>query len=99
MKRYQKIIGLMVVFCLFVLAGCSESGSKLRKPLNWDLETFQFTNQDGKEIWYKRFKRESLGCRFYVHKLSDSLSTNDCKYGQASKDGKRREIRRSVCFI
>ena len=39
MKRYQKIIGLMVVFCLFVLAGCSESGSKLRKPLNWDLET------------------------------------------------------------
>lgn len=30
----------MVVFCLFVLAGCSGSGSKLRKPLNWDLETF-----------------------------------------------------------
>lgn len=53
MKRYQKIIGLMVVFCLFVLAGCSESGSKLRKPLNWDLETFQFTNQDGKQFGTK----------------------------------------------
>ncbi len=78
MKRYQKIIGLMVVFCLFVLAGCSGSGSKLRKPLNWDLETFQFTNQDGKPFGTKDLKRESLGCRFYVHKLSNSLSANDC---------------------
>ena len=46
----------MVVFCLFVLAGCSESGSKLRKPLNWDLETFQFTNQDGKKFGTKDLK-------------------------------------------
>lgn len=46
----------MVVFCLFVLAGCSESGSKLRKPLNWDLETFQFTNQDGKSFGTKDLK-------------------------------------------
>ncbi|EEL45834.1 Cytochrome c oxidase Cu(A) center assembly protein [Bacillus cereus Rock3-42] len=56
MKRYQKVIGLMVVFCLFVLAGCSGSGSKLRKPLNWDLETFQFTNQDGKPFGTKDLK-------------------------------------------
>jgi len=56
MKRYQKLIGLMVVFCLFVLAGCSGSGSKLRKPLNWDLETFQFTNQDGKQFGTKDLK-------------------------------------------
>ena len=33
-----------------------------------------------------------MGCRFYVHKLSDSLSTNDCKYGQAPKDGKEEKL-------
>ncbi|EEL76604.1 Cytochrome c oxidase Cu(A) center assembly protein [Bacillus cereus AH676] len=53
MKRYQKIIGLMVVFCLFVLAGCSESGSKLRKPLNWGFRNLPIYQSRWKEIWYK----------------------------------------------
>ncbi|MFJ8529059.1 SCO family protein [Bacillus sp. NPDC094106] len=55
MKRYQKLIGLLVVFCFFILAGC-DSGSKLRKPLNWDLETFQYINQDGKQFGTKDLK-------------------------------------------
>lgn len=55
MKRYQKLIGLIVVFCFFILAGCG-SGSKLRKPLNWDLETFQYINQDGKQFGTKDLK-------------------------------------------
>ncbi|XKK19523.1 SCO family protein [Bacillus sp. CB102A.1] len=81
----------MVVFCLFVLAGCSGSGSKLRKPLNWDLETFQFTNQDGKQFGTKDLKGKVWVADFMFTNCQ-SLSTNDCKYGQAAKDGKREKI-------
>ena len=49
MKRYQKLVGLIVIFCFFVLAGCG-SESKLRDPLNWDLENFSYINQNGEKF-------------------------------------------------
>ncbi|ENQ3106366.1 protein SCO1/2 [Bacillus sp. 491mf] len=55
MKRYQKWVGLLTVFCILLLAGCS-SGSKLRKPLNWDVESFQYINQNGEKFGTKDLK-------------------------------------------
>ncbi|MFI8707208.1 SCO family protein [Bacillus sp. NPDC077411] len=55
MKRYQKWIGILTAFCLLLLAGCS-SGSKLRNPLNWDVESFQYINQNGKKFGTKDLK-------------------------------------------
>ncbi|SFI00973.1 MULTISPECIES: SCO family protein [unclassified Bacillus (in: firmicutes)] len=55
MKRYQKWIGILAAFCLLLLAGCS-SGSKLRDPLNWDVESFQYINQNGEKFGTKDLK-------------------------------------------
>lgn len=55
MKRYQKWIGIFTAFCLLVLAGCG-SGSKLRKPLNWDLQSFEYINQNGEKFGTKDLK-------------------------------------------
>ncbi|MDC2866435.1 SCO family protein [Bacillus sp. BP-3] len=55
MKRFQKWIGLLTAICLLVLAGCS-SGSKLRKPLNWDVQSFQYINQNGEKFGSKDLK-------------------------------------------
>ncbi|MEI4802092.1 SCO family protein [Bacillus sp. FJAT-51639] len=55
MKRYQKWIGILTAFCLLLLAGCS-SGSKLRNPLNWDVESFQYINQNGEKFGTKDLK-------------------------------------------
>ncbi|MDM5154800.1 SCO family protein [Bacillus sp. DX1.1] len=55
MKRYQKLMGFLVIFCFFVLAGCT-SGPKLRDALNWDLESFQYINQEGEKFGTKDLK-------------------------------------------
>lgn len=55
MKRFQRWIGLLTAFCLLVLAGCS-SGSKLRNPLNWDVQSFQYINQNGEKFGSKDLK-------------------------------------------
>ena len=55
MKRYQKWIGIFTAFCLLVLAGCG-SGAKLRNPLNWDVESFQYINQNGEKFGTKDLK-------------------------------------------
>ncbi|PEA53383.1 cytochrome c oxidase assembly protein [Bacillus pseudomycoides] len=55
MKRFQKWIGLLTAFCLLVLAGCG-SGSKLRNPLNWDVQSFQYINQNGEKFGTKDLK-------------------------------------------
>ncbi|WP_020060702.1 SCO family protein [Bacillus sp. 123MFChir2] len=55
MKRFQKWIGLLTAFCLLLLAGCG-SGSKLRKPLNWDVQSFQYINQNGEKFGTKDLK-------------------------------------------
>lgn len=55
MKRFQKWMGLLTAFCLLVLAGCG-SGSKLRDPLNWDVQSFQYINQNGEKFGIKDLK-------------------------------------------
>ncbi|MEH7463387.1 SCO family protein [Bacillus thuringiensis] len=55
MKRFQKWIGLLTAFCILVLAGCG-SGSKLRNPLNWDVQSFQYINQNGEKFGTKDLK-------------------------------------------
>ncbi|ENQ3077194.1 SCO family protein [Bacillus cereus] len=55
MKRFQKWLGLLTAFCLLVLAGCG-SGSKLRDPLNWDVQSFQYINQNGEKFGTKDLK-------------------------------------------
>ncbi|WP_242221666.1 SCO family protein [Bacillus cereus group sp. BfR-BA-01380] len=55
MKKYQKWMGILTAFCLLVLAGCG-SGSKLRNPLNWDVESFQYINQNGEKFGTKDLK-------------------------------------------
>ncbi|HDX9589817.1 SCO family protein [Bacillus sp. WLY-B-L8] len=55
MKRFQKWMGLLTAFCLLVLAGCG-SGSKLRDPLNWDVQSFQYINQNGEKFGTKDLK-------------------------------------------
>ncbi len=87
MKRYQKVLGLMVVFCLFVLAGCSGSGSKLRNPLNWDLETFQFTNHDGKPFGTKDLKGKVW--------VADLMFTN-CQTVCPQKTAKRAKLKKQT---
>lgn len=48
-------MGLLTAFCLLVLAGCG-SGSKLRDPLNWDVQSFQYINQNGEKFGIKDLK-------------------------------------------
>ncbi|MFD3450064.1 SCO family protein [Microbacteriaceae bacterium 4G12] len=54
MKRYRKWTALLMILCLTFLASCS--GSKIRDPLNWDVQSFQYINQDGKKFGLKDLK-------------------------------------------
>ncbi len=81
------------------LLGCSESGSKLRKPLNWDLETFQFTNQDGKKFGTKDLKGKVWVADFMFTNCQTVCPPMTANMAKLQKMAKRREIRRSVCFI
>lgn len=47
MKKYFVAIPLIMMLCLAFLSGC---GNKLENPLNWDLEKFTYTNQEGKSF-------------------------------------------------
>ncbi|WP_028399642.1 SCO family protein [Ectobacillus panaciterrae] len=54
MKRNRSLAILFAV--LLVLAAGCDAGSKVRNPLNWDTEDFQYTNQDGKPYGSKELK-------------------------------------------
>jgi len=47
MKKYFVAMPLILVLCLAFLSGC---GNKIENPLNWDLEKFTYTNQEGKSF-------------------------------------------------
>ena len=47
MKKYLVTMPLILVLCLAFLSGC---GNKIENPLNWDLEKFTYTNQEGKSF-------------------------------------------------
>ncbi|WP_129728949.1 SCO family protein [Ectobacillus funiculus] len=46
MERYRIIRMLMAVSVILLLAACGES--KLKDPLNWEVEQFSYTDQNGK---------------------------------------------------
>lgn len=53
MKRNTVFVTLIMILCLALLSGC---GNKIDNPLNWDLEKFTYTNQDGKTFGTKDLK-------------------------------------------
>ncbi|MEH7454739.1 SCO family protein [Gottfriedia acidiceleris] len=53
MKRNTVFVTLIMILCLALLSGC---GNKIENPLNWDLEKFTYTNQDGKTFGTKDLK-------------------------------------------
>ncbi|MFX3630005.1 MAG: SCO family protein [Ectobacillus sp.] len=55
MKRYRIWLAVFSIIGLVLATGC-DAGSKLRNPLNWDVEDFQYTNQDGKPFGSKNLK-------------------------------------------
>ncbi|MCP1123612.1 SCO family protein [Bacillus sp. 3103sda1] len=90
MKKYQKWIGILTVFCLLVLAGCS-SGSKLRDPLNWDVESFQYINQNGEKFGTKDLKGKVWVADFaftHCQTVCPPLTANMAKLQRLAKEQK-----------
>jgi protein SCO1/2 len=54
MKRYNSLLAMLVLFFVIV-SGC-DMKAKVRNPLNWDVESFQYTNQDNKPYGSKDLK-------------------------------------------
>ncbi|WP_416826030.1 SCO family protein [Ectobacillus polymachus] len=63
MKRYRS---LLVVICLLVIvaSGCSAS-SKVRNPLNWKVEPFQYMNQNGQSFGIDNLKGKVTVADFF----------------------------------
>ncbi|MFD0771569.1 SCO family protein [Bacillus sp. CGMCC 1.60114] len=90
MKKYQKWIGILTTFCLLVLAGCS-SGSKLRDPLNWDVESFQYINQNGEKFGTKDLKGKVWVADFvftHCQTVCPPLTANMAKLQSLAKERK-----------
>lgn len=48
MKKMRVITLLILISIITILGACSDS--KLRDSLNWDVEKFTFTDQNGKSL-------------------------------------------------
>jgi len=46
MKNIRLYFVGVIIFCFTIIAGCS-TGTKIPQALNWDVQNFQYTNQDG----------------------------------------------------
>jgi protein SCO1/2 len=55
MKRYRTLILLLMAAVLSLAAGCS---NQLKDPLNWDVESFSFTDQNNQPFGTKDLKNK-----------------------------------------
>lgn len=53
MKKSFLYIPFVLIFCIAILSGC---GNKIENALNWDLEKFTYTNQEGKSFGSNELK-------------------------------------------